>query len=284
MNETDAQHDPTRVTSGRQAPDGDPSPGAPDHPSDADVPGDAHGPHQGNGPGNGHGPEDGEGPGEGQGPDDGDALRDAGDGPPGRRRLRRLAPWVLVALAVAVAAVSTWQWQQLAAAEQARDEVAERAGSFMLTLTDWDATDGMGSVREELAERGTERFAGEVDELFGTTEDLADLADIGARSEGDVRRLFVQELEDGRAVALVVLVQRIVTDVTEGEEVSTRYAEVELLRHDDVWLVDDVELLVDVAQQEAQPVAPEGREPPEDKEPGDGIGDGVEGDDTEETP
>lgn len=174
-----------------------------------------------------------------------------------RRRWRWLLPWVLVVLAVAVAVVSTWQWQQLAAAERTRDEVAERAGTFMLTLTDWDATEGMGSVREELAERGTERFAGEVDELFGTTEDLAELEEIGARSEGEVQRFFVQELEDDSAVALVVLVQRITTDVTEGEEVSVRYAEVELLEQDSTWLVDDVELLVDVAQQEADPITPE---------------------------
>jgi uncharacterized protein HemX len=192
----------------------------------------------------------------------------AGDGDPDTPSLFRrwgwILPWVLVVLALAVAVASTWQWQQLAAEERQREDVAQSAGTFMLTLTNWDATEGMGAVREELRAHGTQRFAGEVDELFGSTEDLRELADIGARSDGEVRRFFVQELDDDRAVALVVLVQRLVTDVTEGEEVSVRYAELDLLRRDSTWLVDEVELLVDVAQQEAQPIAPDAEDAQEE--------------------
>ncbi len=197
--------------------------------------------------------------------DAGGGGNDPVDAGPGRWQRWAWLPWVLVGLAVAVAAASTWQWQQLAGEEQEREAVAESAGTFMLTLTNWDATDGMGAVREELRAHGTERFAGEVDELFGTTEDLRELAQVGARSEGEVRRFFVQELEDGRAVTLVVLVQRLATDVTEGEEISVRYAELELLQRDSEWLVDEVELLVDVAQQEATPISPgadDGQEAP----------------------
>jgi hypothetical protein len=193
-----------------------------------------------------------DGPADAGGTDAGD-----GDSPTRWRRWRRALPWVLVVLAVAVAVASTWQWQQLAAEERERDGVAESAGTFMLTLTNWDSTEGMGAVREELQGHGTGRFAGEVDELFGTTEDLRELAEIGARSEGEVRRLFVQEIEDDRAVALVVLIQRVVTDVTEGEEISVRYAELDLLQDDSTWLIDEVELLVDVAQQEAEPITPD---------------------------
>lgn len=190
--------------------------------------------------------------------DEGAAVADGG-GATFLGRWRWALPWVLLVLAVAVAATSTWQWRQLApleAQEQEREEVAQSAGTFMLALTNWDATEGMGEVREDLRTHGTQRFAGEVDELFGTTEDLRELAEVGARSEGEVRRFFVQELEDDRAVALVVLVQRLVTDVTEGEEVSVRYAELDLLQRDSEWLVDEVELLVDVAQQEAEPIVP----------------------------
>jgi hypothetical protein len=168
------------------------------------------------------------------------------------RRVLRAAPWVLVVLALAVAVTSTVQWQRLAAAEAERDEVEATAGSFMLALTTWDASQGMAATREQLREAGTERFAGEVDELFGTTEDLAGLEDIGARSEGEVRRSFVQEIDDDRATALIVVSQRLTADVLDGEEASVRYAELDLVRTGGRWLVDDVELLVDVATQEAE--------------------------------
>jgi hypothetical protein len=176
----------------------------------------------------------------------------AGTGSARRRGLLRLAPWVLLVLALAVAVTSTVQWQQLAAAEAERDEVEASAGSFMLALTTWDASEGMAATREQLREAGTERFGGEVDELFGTTEDLAGLEDIGARSQGEVRRSFVQEVDGDRARALIVVSQRLTADVLDGEEASVRYAELDLVRTGGRWLVDDVELLVDVATQDAQ--------------------------------
>ena len=181
-----------------------------------------------------------------------DEQRSDGGRAPRLQAVLRAAPWVLVVLALAVAVVSTVQWQQLAAAEADRDEVEATAGSFMLTLTTWDASEGMAATREQLREAGTERFGGEVDELFGTTEDLAGLEDIGARSEGEVRRSFVQEVDGDRATALIVVSQRLTAQVLDGEEASVRYAELDLVRTGGRWLIDDVELLVDVATQEAE--------------------------------
>lgn len=197
-------------------------------------------------------PEEQEAPGH----DDGGDRPSGGRWRPRSRRVRRAAPWVLLVLALAVAVTSTIQWRQLATEQAVREEVDAVAGSFMLTLTTWDASEGMAATREELREAGTERFAGEVEELFGTTEDLAGLEDIGARSEGEVRRSFVQEVDGDRATALVVVDQRITADVLEGEEASVRYAELDLVRTSGDWLVDEVELLVDVATRDAAPVVP----------------------------
>lgn len=173
-----------------------------------------------------------------------------------RPRVWTLLPWVLLVLALGAATVSTLQLLEHRSAEATRDDVERAAGTFMLTLTSWDAVDGMGPVREELRAAGTDRFAGEVDELFGTTEDLAGLADIGARSEGEVRRLFVQEIDDDRATALVVIVQRLSSDLSDEEEINVRYAEVRLLERGGTWLVDDVELLVDQSEQAPGGVSP----------------------------
>jgi hypothetical protein len=161
-----------------------------------------------------------------------------------------LLPWILLALAISAAAFFFLESQELRAHEAAREDVERVAGTFMLTLTTWDGTQDMADTREELRAAGTDRFAGEVDELFGTTEDLAGLAEIGARSEGDVRRSFVQEIDGDQATALIVVVQRLSSDLTDEDEVAVRYAEIELLDRGGEWRVDDVELLVDVTQQD----------------------------------
>jgi hypothetical protein len=162
-----------------------------------------------------------------------------------------LLPWILLALAIAAIVFLFVESQELRAHEAAREEVERVSGTFMLTLTTWDGTQDMADTREELRAAGTDRFAGEVDELFGTTEDLAGLAEIGARSEGDVRRSFVQEIDGDQATALIVVVQRLSSDLTDEDEVAVRYAEIELLDRGGEWRVDDVELLVDVTQQDA---------------------------------
>lgn len=167
-------------------------------------------------------------------------------GPDRRRWLWLAAPWVVTVLAVAVAVVATVRWQALSSVERDAAGVERAAGEFLATLTNWDAVEGgMQDTREQLRAAGTPRFATDVDELFGTTGDLATLAELGARSEGEVRDVFVQSLSGDDAEVLAVAVQRVVTDVTAGAEVSMRFAQMQLVREDGTWLVDEVELLVD---------------------------------------
>jgi hypothetical protein len=198
------------------------------------------------------------------------------DPPPGRAAWRRwgwLLPWVLLALALVAIVLLALQTQQLQADDAAREDVERISGTFMLTLTNWDGTESMAETREELRAAGTDRFAGEVDELFGTTEDLAGLAEIGARSEGEVRRSFVQEVDGDRASTLVVVLQRLSSDMSDQPEIAVRYAEIELLEVGGEWRVDDVELLVDATQQEpgdaaVTPSAEDGADEDEDAEDG----------------
>jgi hypothetical protein len=170
---------------------------------------------------------------------------------PTRRGLPPALPWILLVLAVVVAAVATWRWQELAALERQRAAVEATAGDFAVALTNWDAADGMADTREALRAHGTEAFAQDVDELFGGTEDLAALTELGARSEGEVRDLFVQSIADERAEALAVVVQRVSTDA--GQETNLRYAAVSLVHSSGDWLVDQVELLVDATSTAGAP-------------------------------
>jgi Mce-associated membrane protein len=194
------------------------------------------------------------------------STADRTDGPGSRHRLRVLLPWILVVLAIAVAVASTWRWQELAALERTREDVAAASSQFVSILTTWDASAGMGGTRDDLREAGTEDFGRDIEELFGTTEDLQGLATLGARSDGEVRQVYVQSLSGDRAESLVVVVQQVSTDEVEVPEIHLRYASLGLLRVDGRWLVDDLELLLDTSPgADTGAVGPEAGEQQEDE-------------------
>lgn len=195
--------------------------------------------------------------------------------PPRGGRLPWIVATVAVLIALATIVVAAVLITQARGATAERDAVEQAAGQFALELTTWDASDGMGDTRESLREAGTETFAADVDQLFGGTDDLATLEELGARSEGEVRDVLVQSLEGDEAEALAVVVQRVTTEATEGEEVSLRYALL-TMRHDGgTWRVDAVELVVDALQQTAERTDP--TELPGFGEPGPEETDGEEG-------
>lgn len=164
-------------------------------------------------------------------------------------------PWLIAGISALVAIIAVVTALVLVADARGdagrAAEVEQAAGEFALTLTNWDASDGMGDTREALRAAGTEAFAADVDDLFGGTDDLATLAELGARSSGEVRDLLVQRVDGDEAVALAVIVQRVTTSVTEGEEVSLRYAELTLVPDGGEWRVERVELVVDALQESA---------------------------------
>ncbi len=175
---------------------------------------------------------------------------------PAPRRRSTTLPWVVAAVSTLAAAAAV-VWAVLAvqgagARDAELEQVETAAGSFALELTTWDASDGMADTRETLRAAGTPTFATDVDQLFGGTDDLATLEEIGARSRGEVEDVLVQSLDGDRAVALAVVVQEVTTDVTEGAEVSLRYARLGLVRDGDAWRIDSVELVVDALQETAE--------------------------------
>lgn len=163
-----------------------------------------------------------------------------------------LVPWLLAGLVTAIAVVLAVLLADARAVTGQINAVEEAAGRFALHLTAWDASDGMGDTRDALQAASTDGFADEIDELFGGTGDLADLERLGARSEAQVEDVLVQSLEGDEATAMVVIVQRITTDVSEGADVSLRYARIDLERQGGTWLVASVELVVDVLQEAAR--------------------------------
>lgn len=177
-------------------------------------------------------------------PDDTIGDGDPDDRAPGRRWPSVPLPWLVAALAILVAGFSTVQWLGLQAEADAREEVQRAAAEFMATLTNWDATDGLEATRDELRAVGTGPFLDEVDELFGGSLG-ADLEAADAVSDGEVQDVFVQRIEGDEAVAFGVVLQRLETNLAADADRTLRSARITLQRVDGVWLVSNVQLLMD---------------------------------------
>lgn len=159
----------------------------------------------------------------------------------GRSRLRALLPWLVTVAAVALAVFSTVQWRALAAEQAARVEVEAVAGAFLLDLTTWDASDGLGDTRDRLADYGTGAFLDEVDQLFGA-ELSAGLRDVAATSEGEIQDLFLQRVEGDHAIVFGVVLQTQDTSETDPDTIA-RSARVVLERIDGTWKVARVQMV-----------------------------------------
>lgn len=170
------------------------------------------------------------------------------DAADGRSRLRTWLPWIVALAAVGLAVFSTVRWQQLEGeigpvreAEAARAEVEAAAGTFLLELTTWDATEGLTETRDRLTELGTDDFRAEVDRLFGA-ELSVELKQVEATSQGEVQDLFVQRVEGDRAVVFAVVIQSQDTAQTEPDTLI-RSARVTLERVDGEWKVAAVDMV-----------------------------------------
>lgn len=172
----------------------------------------------------------------------GTATRTEADPRTDRRSfLRSMLPWVVTLAAIAVAVFSTLQWRALAADESTRAEVEAVAAAFLLELTTWDASDGLGETRDQLTSYGTGAFLDEVDELFGA-ELSAELRDVAATSEGEIQDLFLQRVENDRAIVFGVVLQTQDTAETDPDTMA-RSARVVLERVEGTWKVAQVQMV-----------------------------------------
>ena len=155
--------------------------------------------------------------------------------------LRSLLPWVVTLLAVALALFATFQWRALASDQATRTEVEAVASAFLLELTTWDASDGLGDTRDRLASYGTGPFLDELEVLFGA-ELSADLRDVAATSEGEIQDVFLQRVERDRAIVFGVVLQTQDTAQSSPETVP-RSARVVLERVEGTWKVSQVQMV-----------------------------------------
>lgn len=155
--------------------------------------------------------------------------------------LKRLAPWVLSALAFAAALVFFLLWQQERSDVREREEMARRASSFVVALTNFSAA----TIEEDAARIkafAVGDFAEEADAFFGD-EAIAAIKEAEAVSEGEIESLFVQELE-GDSGSVFAVVSETVTNAERAQpQTETLRLEVGMIKTSAGWKVDRVEIL-----------------------------------------
>lgn len=159
-----------------------------------------------------------------------------------RRAARgRALPWGLSAVAAAglVTLAILWQGQRSEAVR--REEVRETTRGFAEALTTFSAE----TIERDVAEirsYAVGGFADEVEETFGPDRVQA-IRESEARSVGRVQDVFVQSVEGPSASAFAVVEETVVNQAQAAPRTDVLRMEVGLIRTEDGWKVESVELL-----------------------------------------
>lgn len=149
-------------------------------------------------------------------------------------------PWVLVALLAITTLVSTVGWMGSTGGDEAGREVRGAAITFVTELTNWDATDGLDDTVATLRELGTGDFLTQIDEVLGD-EARATAEAVGAVSRGEIVEVLVSDVEDDRAVAIVIVEQELT--VAGESAIQEQVSRIEFVLVEGEWLVTRSELL-----------------------------------------
>jgi len=170
------------------------------------------------------------------------------DAEPVRRgRVRRLIPWVLVALATAAAIVFALLWLNAASARDAaqglehrRAEVVATGTQFLTALTNFSGDTIDGDVAK-IRGYAVGDFAQQVDQFFGPTNVQA-LQKANVVSVGHVRSMFVQSI-DGPQASVFGVVDEAIRNAHSAPRTTTLRIDVEMVDTSSGWKVSNVDIL-----------------------------------------
>lgn len=153
------------------------------------------------------------------------------------RRAGRGALVAAIAAAVVFAVLAAVLAVLLASEDEPSDALRARAGEFAEVLVTYDHADP-DAHRQAVVERTTASFAAEYESAFD--EGLGQLiTELEASSQGFVKDVFLTEIDQGQALAIVVL------DVESDGSAGPRrlfdvYVRLTMIEVEGEWLVDDV--------------------------------------------
>ncbi len=151
--------------------------------------------------------------------------------------------WTVAAALAVVAAVAVVQWRAVAEPAATVDAARDAAVGYVLTLSTWDASEGLEPTYAALVAGATEEFVPEIDQVFGA-EQRAALVASDAVSTGTIEDVLTGDAEGGTVPVVVVVEQFVVTGPQADPLARTeRVALVRMVEQDGTWLVDALEML-----------------------------------------
>jgi hypothetical protein len=155
--------------------------------------------------------------------------------------VRRWLPWLLLGIALAIAAMFAYLWWDYRSEDNARREIEQVAAEFTRALTDFSAETIEEDVRE-IKSFAVGSFSDEVDTFFGE-ETVAAVKEAEATSDGEIEGLFVQHVGEASG-SVFVLVSETVTNASLSEpQTDTLRLEVDLIETTEGWKVESVQVL-----------------------------------------
>lgn len=210
-----------------------------------------------------------------------DELNDEPDAAPARSRrtvsLSSVVLGVLVLAAIAFAVVQTQRRADLADDVDLRAEASDVAARFAERLLTYDFAD-LDAQADELAQLSTPDFSDEYeDALAGGLG--ASISELEATATATVDEVMTSVVSQGRARVVVIVDSEIESQAGTRANIGT-YLDIELLRLDGTWRVDDVQTVSNLTESStptptptpdaADPETPETEDPeapaPEDPE------------------
>jgi len=162
---------------------------------------------------------------------------------------RHSTAWIAWTIAVAlavVAAVAVVQWQSVAQPVAAVDAASDAAVDYVVSLSTWDASEGLEPTYAALRAGATDDFAPEIDEVFGDQQ-REELVAIDAVSTGTINDVLTGRMQRGEttSVQVVVIVDQFVVSGPTADPVARtqRVALLQMVRDGGTWLVNDLEML-----------------------------------------
>lgn len=154
--------------------------------------------------------------------------------------------WTVAAALAVVAVVAVLQWRGLAQPAATADAARDAAVDYVLTLSTWDAEEGLDATYQALVAGAADEFVAEVDEVFGA-EQRAGLVAADAVSTGTIEDVLTGQPESGVVPVVVVVDQFVVTGPAADPLARTeRVALLRMVEQDGRWLVADLEMLSEV--------------------------------------
>ena len=154
--------------------------------------------------------------------------------------IARYLPWFLLVLALTTAAAFGSLWQQARSEADAEDELRAEARAFIGDLMSISAETAEADAAA-IKDWAVGDFADEAEVFYGQ-EAIDAVVELKATTEGEVREIFIQSLEDGEGSVFAVVDHTVTNANTDEPKTDTVRMSIEMIDSEDGWKVNRVRI------------------------------------------